>query len=46
MKHTSMYNAGYRYYVYVGPGDIRYFRTINEANDCVDETGGNLGEVT
>ena len=31
MKHTSMYNAGYRYYIFVCSGNIHYFKTLQEA---------------
>lgn len=45
MYHTSMYNAGYRYYVYVGPGNISYFKTLVEASDYQQNMGGTIGEV-
>lgn len=42
---TSMYKAGYRYYVYVGPGAISYFRTLSEAKEYQQQMGGEIGEV-
>lgn len=42
---TAMYNAGYRYYVYVGPGSISYFETLPEAQEYAESTGGTIGEV-
>jgi len=45
MKHTTMYNNGFRYYVYVSPGNISYFQTLPEAQDCATETSGRIGEV-
>lgn len=40
-----MYNSGYRYYVYVAPGVIEYFETIEEAQNFAQETGGLIGEM-
>jgi len=44
-KHTSMYYAGYRYYVFVCSGVIQYFETVEEAQEYVELTGGQIGEV-
>jgi hypothetical protein len=44
-KHTAMYVLGYRWYVYLGPGSIHYFRTFEEAQRCADENDGRIGEV-
>jgi hypothetical protein len=45
MKHTSMYNNGYRYYVYLGPGNINYFTTYREALIFAEDNGGDIKEV-
>lgn len=45
-QHTSMYNAGYRFYVYDGPGMINYFYTLEAAQEYADKSGGRIGEVT
>lgn len=37
---------GYRYYVYLGPGNIKYFYTFDEAQIYATETGGKIGEVS
>lgn len=46
MTHTSKYNEGYRYYVYLGPGNIEYFKEVTDALNFVKENGGKLGQVT
>lgn len=46
MTHTSKYNEGYRYYVYLGPGNIKYFKGLIEALEFVKLNGGKLGQVT
>ena len=43
--HTTMYELGYRFYVYVGPGNIEYFKTLDAAISYHDEMGGTIGEV-
>ena len=45
MKHTSKYLDGYRFYVYVSPGHIEYFETIQGAQDYKDEFGVTIGNV-
>lgn len=45
MKHTSKYLEGYRYYVYVCPGHIEYFKTLEGAQDYINESSGTLGDV-
>lgn len=32
MKHTEKYNEGYRWYVYVSPGQIEYFENKHDAD--------------
>ena len=45
MKHTTRYNDGYRYYVYVGPGNISYFQELAKAQEYAKKTDGAIGEV-
>lgn len=46
MKHTQLYNEGYRFYVYFAPGWIEYFVTIEKANERIEEVGhGKIEEV-
>lgn len=33
MNHTSKYNEGYRYYVYVVPGVVEYFKDLDDAKE-------------
>jgi len=40
-----MRQQGFRYYVYVRPGLIDYFRTIEEAVEFQSVAGGTIGEV-
>lgn len=37
MKQSYMRRQGYRYYVYLGPGNISYFEDYDSAKDFADE---------
>ncbi len=45
MQESYMRQQGYRFYVYVGPGAIEYFKTLKEAVEYQNIMGGTIGEV-
>lgn len=45
MRESYMKQQGYRFYVYVGPGVIEYFKTLKRAVEYQNTTGGTIGEV-
>ena len=40
-RHTAKHNKGYRFYVYISPGNISYFRLYENARDYADKNGVN-----
>jgi hypothetical protein len=38
-KHSYLYRQGYRFYVYVGPGNISYFFTRESADIFASKNG-------
>ncbi len=45
MKHTSKYEEGYRYFVYVAPGQITYFYERSRAEEFAREVRADVQEV-
>ena len=45
MKHTKKHNQGYRYYVYIGPGQIEYFTDQEAASAYAYENHVEVQEV-
>jgi hypothetical protein len=38
-KHSYLYNQGYRFYVYIGPGNINYYFDHDQAKIFADANG-------
>ncbi len=45
MKHTSKYEEGYRYFVYVAPGSITYFFELSRAEEFAREVDAEVQDV-
>lgn len=45
MKHTEKYNEGYRWYVYVAPGQIEYFEKFHDADFFAKENSSITEEL-
>jgi hypothetical protein len=45
MEETFLKNQGYRYYVYLGPGQIEYFRCYEDARLYADNNGAEVKEM-
>lgn len=45
MRSTQLKEDGYRYFVYLGPGDVKYFYSLESARAFADETGCYVQEM-
>jgi len=41
-KHTYLYNQGYRFYVYLGPGKIQYFFGYEKAKNYAEQNNAEV----